>query len=61
MKYIRFFENINTKFKIGDYVIIDIKDRQNKYESIVDFLDNNVGIIADFEYDKGIQNLHINE
>ena len=37
MKYIRFFENINTKFKIGDYVIIDIKDRQNTYESIVDF------------------------
>ena len=55
----KLFENINNKFKIGDYVIINTKDRKNRYESIVDFLDNNVGIVEDFEYDKDIYNYDV--
>jgi len=50
MKYLKRFESQNNKFKIGDNVIINTEDRRT-YQEIIDFLDNNVGVVIDFELD----------
>lgn len=43
MKYLKFFEKYISKFKVGDHVIANSNEY---YKPIVDFLNNNVGIIS---------------
>jgi hypothetical protein len=44
MKYLKRFENIDCKFKIGDYVIVYIK-KKHIFPEIYEFLNNNVGVV----------------
>ena len=51
MKYIKYYENENEDFNIGDYVILDLKYAKGFYVD-EDFYSTNVGTVIGFNESK---------
>ena len=47
MKYLKSFEQNNSKFKLGDYIIAQ---NLTPFKEITKYLENNVGEISDIDY-----------
>jgi len=58
MKYLKKFESINNEPKLGDYIMLKLEDVRlyvshpsTKTLRYVDFINNNIGIVNNIEYD----------